>query len=185
MTGRVIAGREEIQGVVARLGAELSAAYGDDVVLVASLKGSVLFLADLIRTMTITPVVDFLAVTSYAEDTGRVRIAKDLDLDITDRDVVLVESVIDTGLTLSYLLRELTGRGPRSLEVCALLDKTARRVVPVEARWVGLATDAHYVVGYGLDHRERYRNVALLAEADPHRLAEDPDRLLEALYPGA
>jgi hypoxanthine phosphoribosyltransferase len=173
----------EVQVGVRRLGAELSAAYADGVVLIGLLKSSVVFLADLVRSMTTLPIVDFLAVTPYAEGTGRVRIAKDLDLDITDRDVVVVDAVIDTGLTLSYLLPELARRGPRSLAVCALLDKQTRRVVPVDARFVGFRIDEPYVVGYGLDHAERYRNVAAVAAADPRRMAEDPDLLVPVLYP--
>lgn len=182
MTSPVLLGQEEIGAGVARLGGELSAAYDDGVVLVGLLKGSVVFLADLVRTMTITPIVDFLAVTSYAEGTGKVRIAKDLDLDITGRDVVLVDAVLDTGLTVSYLLGELAGRGPRSVEVCALIDKITRRVVPISARFVGFAVEAPYVVGYGLDHAERYRNVPVVASADPLALAGDPDGLVPTLY---
>jgi len=177
-------GPDELRATVARLGAELSEAYDDGVVLVGLLKGSLIFLADLVRAMTITPVVDFLAVTTYAEDTGRVRIVKDLDMDVTGRDVVLVDGVVDTGLTTTYLLAELRGRGPRSVEVCALLDKTARRVVPVDLRFVGLATEEPYAVGYGLDHSERYRNLDVLVPADPVALREDPDALIGQLYRG-
>jgi hypoxanthine phosphoribosyltransferase len=178
----VLLDHEAIQTGVRRLGAELSAAYDDDVVLVGLLKGSVVFLADLVRTMTTNPVVDFLQVTAFTEGTGRVRIAKDVDTDLAGRDVVLVDAVLDTGLTVSYLLQELRGLSPRSLEVCVLVDKSSRRVVPVEARFVGFAVDAPYVVGYGLDHAERYRNVPVLAAADPLALAEDPDALVPALY---
>lgn len=183
MTRPLLFGPEEIQDGVRRLGAELSEAYEDGVVLVGLLKSSVIFLADLVRTMTVAPTVDFLALTSYSEGSGRVRIAKDLDLDITGRDVVVVDAVIDTGLTLSYLLPELGRRGPRSLAVCALLDKRTRRVVPVDARFVGFSIDEPYVVGYGLDHAERYRNVSAVAAADPRRMVEDPDRLVPVLYP--
>jgi hypoxanthine phosphoribosyltransferase len=178
----IVLGAEEIQAAVRRLGRELSAAYEDDVVLVGLLKGSVVFLADLVRTMTTNPIIDFLQVTSFAEGTGRVRIAKDLDHDIAGRDVVLVDAVLDTGLTVSYLLNELAGRGPRSLEVCVLVDKVSRRVVPVDARFVGFARDEPYLVGYGLDHAERYRNVPVLAAADPLLLAAEPDGLVPALY---
>jgi hypoxanthine phosphoribosyltransferase len=173
---------DAIQGAVRRLGRELSDAYDDDVVLVGLLKGSVVFLADLVRTMTTNPIVEFLQVTSFTEGTGRVRIAKDLDLDIAGRDVVLVDAVLDTGLTVSYLLNELAGRQPRSLEVCVLVDKVSRRVVPVDARFVGFARDEPYLVGYGLDHAERYRNVPVLAAGDALALAADPDGLVPALY---
>lgn len=182
MTSPVLLEEGEIAEGVARLGAELSSAYDDGVILVGLLKGSVVFLADLVRTMTVTPIVDFMGVTSYAEGTGKVRIVKDLDLDITGRDVVLVDATLDTGLTVSYLLGELAGRSPRSVEVCVLLDKASRRVVPVDARFVGFAIDAPYVVGYGLDHAERYRNVPVIAAADPMDLAAEPDRLVPSLY---
>ena len=182
MTSPVLLEEHAIAEGVARLGAELSAAYADGVILVGLLKGSVVFLADLVRTMTVTPIVDFMGVTSYVEGTGKVRIVKDLDMDITGRDVVLVDATLDTGLTVSYLLGELAGRSPRSVEVCVLLDKASRRVVPVDARFVGFAIDAPYVVGYGLDHAERYRNVPVIAAADPLELAAEPDRLVPSLY---
>ncbi|MCI3948302.1 MAG: hpt [Acidimicrobiales bacterium] len=169
---------------MARLGRELSATHDDGVVLVGVLKGSVPFLADLARALTIAPVVDFLAVSPYAEGTGRVRIVKDLDLDVTGRAVVLVEDVVDTGLTTTYLLGELRRRGARSVDVCALVDKVRRRVVPVPLRWVGFAVEEDYVVGYGLGHAERYRNLPLVAAADLAALRADPDVLLEQLYRG-
>ena len=173
---------EQLRAGVARLGRDLSAAYDDGVVLVGVLKGSVPFLADLARALTIAPLVDFLAVSPYAEGTGRVRIVKDLDLDVAGRDVVLVEDVVDTGLTTTYLQGELARRSPRSVEVCALVDKVRRRVVPVPLRWVGFAVDEDYVVGYGLDHEERYRNLDLVAAADLAALRADPDALVAALY---
>jgi hypoxanthine phosphoribosyltransferase len=179
---RVLHRRREILGAVDRLAAELSATYDDGVVLVAVLKGSVIFLADLVRRMTVHPVVDFLAVSSYGPDAPRVRIVKDLDMDIAARDVVLVEDVIDTGLSIGWLLDELGRRGPRSLEVCALLDKPARRILPVPVRWIGLAVDEPYVCGYGLDVAERYRNLDVIAAADPAVLAADPDAYIESLY---
>jgi hypoxanthine phosphoribosyltransferase len=182
MSDAVVLDHEAIQAGVRRLGAELSTAYDDGVVLVGLLKGSVVFLADLVRAMTTHPIVDFLQVSAFAEGTGRVRIAKDLDTDIAGRDVVLVDAVLDTGLTVSYLLQELQGRSPRSLEVCVLVDKTSRRVLPVDARFVGFALDEPYLVGYGLDHQERYRNVPVLASADPAALTADPDGLVPALY---
>ena len=182
MTAPILLSHDEIQAGVRRLGAELSAAYDDGVVLVGLLKGSVVFLADLVRTMTINPLVDFLAITSYSEDSGRVRIAMDLDLDLSDRDVVIVDGVLDTGFTMAYLLGELANRGARTLELCVLVDKTSRRLVPVDARFVGFAVEQPYVVGYGLDHAERYRNVPDLAFADPLTLAADPDGLVPVLY---
>jgi hypoxanthine phosphoribosyltransferase len=182
VTEHVVLSADEIQAAVRRLGRELSDAYDHDVVLVGLLKGSVVFLADLVRTMTTHPVIQFLQVTSFTEGTGRVRIAMDLDIDIAGRDVVVVDAVLDTGLTVSYLLGELAGRQPRSLEVCVLVDKRSRRVVPVDAKFVGFARDEPYLVGYGLDHAERYRNVPVLAAADPVALAAEPDGLVPALY---
>jgi hypoxanthine phosphoribosyltransferase len=173
---------DDLRAGVARLGRDLSAAHGDGVVLVGVLKGAVPFLADLARALTVAPVVDFLAVTPYAPGTGRVRIVKDLDLDVAGRDVVLVQDVVDTGLTTAYLLGELGGRGARSVEVCALVDKVRRRLVPVPLRWVGFAVEDDYVVGYGLGHAERYRNLPLVAGADLGALTADPDALVGELY---
>lgn len=179
---RILFERREIQATVERLAGELSATYDDGVVLVAVLKGSVIFLADLVRRMTSHPVVDFLAVSSYDEGAPRVRIIKDLETDIAGRDVVLVEDVIDTGLSLTWLLDELRRRKPRSLEVCALVDKPGRRIVPVPVRWIGLTVDEPYVCGYGLDVGERYRNLDVIAVADTGVLGADPDAYVTALY---
>lgn len=139
-------------------------------VLVAVLKGSVVFLADLVRAMTIVPHVEFLAISHYSSGTGRVRIVKDLDVDINGRDVVLVEDVVDTGLTLTYLVGELARRGPRSLAVCALLDRTAQRIVPTRVDFRGVEVGDEFVVGYGLDWEERYRNLDHVAVLDPAAL---------------
>ena len=173
---------DELRAGVRRLASELSAAYDDGVVLVAVLKGSVPFLADLIRAMTVEPVVDFLAISSYAEGTGRVRLVKDLDVDLHGRDVVLVEDVVDTGLTLSYLLGELRRRGPRSLEVCALLDRRAQRIVPVPLRFHGFEVSNEFVLGYGLDFEGRYRNLDMVVEGDLGALREDPDAYVGSLF---
>jgi hypoxanthine phosphoribosyltransferase len=179
---RVLISAEELQAGVRRLGAELSEAYADGVVLVAVLKGSVPFLADLVRCLTVAPEVDFLAISSYAPDTGRVRLVKDLDLDIAGRDVVLVEDIVDTGLTLTYVLGELARRGPRSLETCALLDKATRRIVPTPVRFVGFTVGDDFVVGYGLDFAERYRNLDLVAAADMGALRADPDAHVDQFF---
>ena len=152
--------------------------------MVAVLKGSVVFLADLVRALAIAPEIDFLGITSYAEGTGRVRLLMDLERDIEGRHVLLVEDVVDTGLTLTYLLGELQRRGPASLEVCALVDKTARRLVPTPVRFAGFRVEEEFLVGYGLDYAGRYRNLDLLAVADLNALAADPDVHLEALYSG-
>lgn len=179
---RVLIDGDSLRTGVARLGAELSAAYPQGMVLVAVLKGSVCFLADLVRVVTVPCEVDFLAISSYAEGTGRVRIVKDLDTDISDRDVVLVEDIVDTGLTLTYILGELGRRGPRSLEVCALLDKTARRIVPTPLRFVGFPIDDEFVLGYGLDYAERYRNLDRVVAGDLGALRVGADAHVEELF---
>ena len=126
-----------------------------------------------------------MAVSPYAAGTGRVRLVNDVDLDLTGRDVVLVEDVVDTGLTLTWLLGQLGRRGPRSLAVCTLVDKRARRLVPVDIGFTGLVVEDEYLIGYGLDHDERYRNLNLLARADQAALAADPDAHVEQLYGAA
>jgi len=169
---------------VARVAAEVSAAHVDGVVLVAVLKGSVPFLADVARAMTVVPVFDFMAISAYAPDSGRVRIVKDLDLDITDRDVVLVEDIVDTGLTLHYLLAELGRRQPRSLEACTLLDRTSRRIIPTPVTYRAFEIGEQFVLGYGLDYAQRYRNLNRVVVADLDVLRADPDAYVAALYAG-
>jgi hypoxanthine phosphoribosyltransferase len=184
MTVRTVVDTVEIERAVRRLAGELSTAYTDGVVLVAVLKGSVWFVADLVRQMTVTPHIDFLAVSSYAPGTGRVRIVKDLEVDIFGQDVVLVEDIVDTGLSLTYLLGELGRRQPRSLEVCALLDKECRRIVPTPVRFRGLAIGDEFVLGYGLDFAERYRNLPRIVAGDVTALRADPDAHVEELFGG-
>lgn len=171
---RELIGAADLQAAVRRLGQELNAAYPDGVLLVGVLKGSVCFLADLIRTLTIDVSVDFLAISSYAEGTGRVRLVKDLETDIWGRDVVLVEDIVDTGLTATYVLGELRRRGPRSVEVCTVLDKSVRRLVPVALRFVGFAIGDEFVVGYGMDFGERFRNLGTIMAADLDDLRSGP-----------
>ena len=192
----LLLGPDELRATVGRLGAELSAdhgegsvshvngpvSHGDGTVMVAVLKGGAPFLADLVRAVTFHPVVDFLAVSPYPSGGGRVRLVKDLETDIEGRDVILVEDVVDTGLSLTYLRGELMRRGPTSLTVCAMVDKPGRRLVPVAVDHVGVSTQADYVIGYGLDFAGRYRNLDLLAVADPRVLAADPDRYVEWAY---
>lgn len=181
---RILIPAEELRAGVERIGVELSAAYPDGALLVAVLKGSVPFLADLLRAVRVPVEVDFLAISSYAAGTGRVRLVKDLETDLAGRDVVLVEDIVDTGLTLTYLLGELGRRSPRSLEVCALLDRRAQRIVPTPLRFVGFEIADEFVIGYGLDFAERYRNLDLVAVADLEVLKSDPDAYVEALYDG-
>jgi hypoxanthine phosphoribosyltransferase len=156
---RVLPNADDLRAANARLGREISDAHPDGVLLVAVLKGSVLFLADLVRQLTVPVEIDFLGISSYAPDSGRVRLTKDLGTDLTGRDVILVEDVVDTGLTLAYLLAQLTARGPASLEVCTLFDKRARRIVPQPLAYVGFEIGDEFVVGYGLDYMGKYRNL--------------------------
>ena len=175
---------DTLQQGVSRLGVELSARYDDGVFLAAVLKGSLLFLADLVRSMTVVPEIDFLAISSYKPDTGRVRILKDLEADVYGRDVVLVEDIVDTGLTAQYLLRELSQRGPRSLALCTLLDKSARRLLPVPIDFAGFDVPDAFVLGYGLDFAGRYRNLDAVFAGDLDALVEDPDAHVDSLYAG-
>lgn len=179
----ILLDEDAIVATVERLAAELSEAFDDGVVLAGVLRGSVPFLSDLVRAMTIRPLIDFLAITPYTPNTGRVRMLKDLDIDIADREVVIVEDIVDTGLTTAFIHGELSRRSPRSVSVCTLVDRPARRVVPVELAHVGLEIPDRFVIGYGLDHRGRYRNLRVLAAADPEVLDADPDAYVATLYP--
>jgi hypoxanthine phosphoribosyltransferase len=165
--GEVLVSEEDLQRRVTELGAEVSRDYeGRTPLLVAILKGAVPFLADLMRNLTIDCELDFMAVSSNGSSTdssGVVRILKDLDAPIADRDVLIVEDIIDSGLTLHYLLRNLQARGPKSIEVCALLTKPERRRVDLPVRYVGFEIPNRFAIGYGLDHAERYRNLSYVA----------------------
>jgi hypoxanthine phosphoribosyltransferase len=165
--GEVLVSEEDLQRRVSELAAEVSRDYeGRDPLLVAILKGAVPFLADLMREMTISCELDFMAVSSYGSSTdssGVVRILKDLDEAIDGRDVLIVEDIIDSGLTLQYLLRNLQARGPASLEVCALLTKPERRRVDLPVRYVGFEIPNKFAIGYGLDYGQRYRNLSYVA----------------------
>ena len=162
--------REQIAARVSELAAEISRDYvGRDLLIVAVLKGAVVFVSDLMRALTIPCGLDFMAVSSYgsgSERSGIVRILKDLDASIEARDVLLVEDIVDSGLTLTYLLRVLEARNPRSLEVCALLTKPERREVDVTCRYVGFEIPNHFVVGYGLDYDEQHRALPYVARID-------------------
>jgi hypoxanthine phosphoribosyltransferase len=174
----------DLQAGVARLAAELSDRYPDGVVLASVLKGSLLFVADVVREMTSPAEVDFLAISTYAPNTGRVRILKDLEADVHGRDVVLVEDIVDTGLTAAYLLNELSQRGPRSLALCTLLDKSARRLIPIPIDFTGFEIPDAFVIGYGLDFLGRYRNLDAVFAGDLDALRADPDAHVKALYGG-
>ncbi len=152
---------------VRELAAEVSSDYaGKSLILVGVLKGAIFFVADFMRALEVQCEVDFMAVASYGSSTkssGVVRILKDLDAVIEGRHVLIVEDIVDSGLTLQYLLRNLAGRNPASLEVCALLLKPGSRKVDLEPRYVGFEIPDEFVVGYGLDHAERYRNLPFVA----------------------
>lgn len=150
--------------------------------LVAVLKGSVPFVADVVRAMSIMPEIDFMAISHFAPDSGRVRIVKDVEIDLFDREVVLVEDIVDTGLTLTYLLSEIGRRQPRSLAACTLLDKVARRIVPVPLAYRAFEIGDEFVIGYGIDFAERYRNLDSVVAADLATLRADPDAYVRDLY---
>ena len=161
--GETLIGEEDLAARVRELGAEISRDYeGRELLIIGVLKGAVLFIADLMRELEIPCEVDFMAVSSYGSATdssGVVRILKDLDASIEDRDVLLVEDIVDSGLTLHYLLKNLRARDPRTLEVCALLTKPERRRVDLPIRYVGFEIPNRFAIGYGLDHGQRYRNL--------------------------
>ncbi len=176
--GEILVEADELQRRVAELGAEINRDYaGRDLVMIGVLKGAVLFLADLMRELEIPCEVDFMAVSSYGSATdssGVVRILKDLDASIAGRDVLLVEDIVDSGLTLHYLLKNLRARDPRSLEVCALLTKPERRRVDLPIRYVGFEIPNRFAIGYGLDHAQRYRNLRYVAALQTLEMLEKP-----------
>jgi hypoxanthine phosphoribosyltransferase len=163
VVAEVLVDRDALSDRIAELGEEISEDYeGRDLLLVGVLKGAVFFMADLMRHVTVPCEVDFMAISSYGaatDSSGVVRILKDLDINIRDRHVLVVEDIIDSGLTLSYLVRNLSAREPASLEICALLTKPARREIEVPVRYVGFEIPNRFVIGYGLDFAERYRNL--------------------------
>lgn len=165
--GETLVSESDLRARVAELGAQINRDYqGRDLLMVGVLKGAVLFLADLMRELEVPCEIDFMAVSSYGSETdssGVVRILKDLDAPIEDREVLLVEDIIDSGLTLHYLLKNLRARSPRSLEVCALLTKPERRRVDLPIRYVGFEIPNRFAIGYGLDHAQRYRNLGYVA----------------------
>jgi hypoxanthine phosphoribosyltransferase len=165
--GEILIDEDALSTRVAELGTEVSADYqGRDLLLIGVLKGAVFFMADLMRHITVPCEVDFMAISSYGDSTdssGIVRILKDLDINIEGRDVLVVEDIIDSGLTLAYLMRNLESREPASLEVCALMTKPARREIDVPVRYIGFEIPNRFVVGYGLDFGERYRNLPYVA----------------------
>jgi len=172
----VLIGQDRLQERIRELGDEISSDYHDrDLLLIGVLKGAVFFMADLMRRLTVPCEIHFMAISSYGASTdssGVVRILKDLDINIENRDVLVVEDIIDSGLTLSYLMRNLEARSPSSLEVCALLTKPERREIDVDVRYVGFEIPNRFVIGYGLDFAERYRNLPYVAVLHPDLIPE-------------
>jgi hypoxanthine phosphoribosyltransferase len=172
-----------IESHVKRLGRQIAQDHPDGVLLVGVLKGALLFLADLARAISDVPVeIDFISISRFAPDSGRVKILQDLTTDISERDVVLVEDMVDTGLTLSYLVRQLESRGPRRLQTCTLLNRPLRRIVPQEVQYCGYELTDEYVLGYGLHARDLYRNVPFIVVADRDEIAAHPDVYVADLY---
>ncbi|MHB1508534.1 MAG: phosphoribosyltransferase [Acidimicrobiales bacterium] len=167
LAGRVLLGAGELSKIVAGFGEAISSDHPDGVVVVGILKGSVCLVADLAREISVPCAIDFLALSAYGAGGRRVRVAKDLDADVAGRSVVIAVDIVDSGVTVSYVRRLLNERGARSADVCALLDRRSRRLLPVELRYVGLEIEDEYVVGYGLDLEERYRNLPLLMSVEP------------------
>ncbi len=185
MPATILLDADEVAAHVRRLGGEIARDHPDGVVLIGVLKGALLFVADLARAITGVPVeIDFIAISRFAPDSGRVKILHDLDSDITGRDVVVVEDMVDTGLTLAYLIGQLRGRAPRSLSACTLLDRPARRIVPHELRYRGVELGDEFVLGYGLHTRDLYRNLPFVAVGDRDLVAEAPEAYVDQLYGG-
>ena len=183
MTAAVLLDQTAIDGHVRRLGREIARDHPDGVVLVGVLKGALLFLADLARAIEgIDVTVDFISISRFAPDSGRVKILQDLGTDISGRDVVLVEDIVDTGLTLAYLVGQLSARGPRRLSTCTMLDRPLRRIVPQEVDYRGFELGTEYVLGYGLHVHDLYRNLPCVVAADRDALVVRPDAYVDDLY---
>jgi hypoxanthine phosphoribosyltransferase len=169
--GEILIESDALQARIDELGVQISSDYeGRDLLLVGVLKGAVFFMADLMRRLSVPCEIDFMAISSYGDRTdssGVVRILKDLDASIAGRDVLVVEDIIDSGLTLSYLRRSLLARKPGTLEVCALLTKPERREIDIPVRYVGFEIPNRFVIGYGLDYAERYRNLPYIGVLRP------------------
>lgn len=183
MPAAILLDADAVAAEVRRLAGEIERDHPDGVVLIGVLKGALLFVADLARAITRVPVVlDFIAISRFAPDSGRVKILHDLDTDISGRDVVVVEDLVDTGLTLAYLIGQLRERSPRTLSACALLDRSARRIVPSELRYRGVELGDEFVLGYGLHTRDLYRNLPFVAVGDRGVVASEPGAYVNQLY---
>jgi len=175
--GEILVSTDALQARVAEIGAEISIDYaGRDLLVVGVLRGAIFFIADLVRRLSIPCEIDFMAVASYGSSThssGVVRILKDLDAPIAGRDVLLVEDVVDSGLTLSYLMKNLASREPASLEICTLLTKPGHRRLALHSRYVGFDLDDVFVIGYGLDMDQKFRQLPYIAAFDPGSFGRD------------
>ena len=169
---QVLFTEEEIRSRVGVLGAEITADYqGRHLVLIAVLRGAVFFATDIARHIQLPLAMDFLSISSYGEGSeGVVRITKDLEENIAGKHVLLLEDIVDTGFTLKYLLRTLGGRNPQSMEVCALMDRRARRIIELDLKYVGFEVPDKFVVGYGLDYKQEYRNLPYIGVLSPDKL---------------
>ena len=174
--------RDQITERVSELGKELRGSLQEGAVIVGVLKGCLPFMADLVRELDLPIEVDFLALSSFMPDTGRVRLTRDLDTDITGKQVVLVEDLVDTGLRLNFLLQHLRGRSPSEVRVCAMFDRVERRVIPVELQHVGFELDSSYVVGYGLDHGGKFRNLPELVSVELGELERNSQEVCDQVY---
>ncbi len=165
--GEVMIGKEELNERIRELGAEISRDFkGESILAICVLKGAVIFMSDLIRELNVETKIDFMAVSSYGastESTGVVRILKDLDSNIEGENVIIVEDIIDSGLTLKYLKEYLMARNPKTLKICTLLDKPERRVADVKADYIGFSIENKFIVGYGLDYNQMYRNLPYIS----------------------
>ncbi|KRK90804.1 hypoxanthine phosphoribosyltransferase [Latilactobacillus curvatus JCM 1096 = DSM 20019] len=168
---RVLYSREDIQKVNQRLGKQITADYqGKNPLLIGILKGAIVFMTDLIREIDLHVEIDFMDVSSYGAETissGEVKIIKDLDTSVKGRDIIIIEDIVDTGRTLNYLMAILKTRQANSIKVCTLMDKPSRRIVPVHSDYVGMEVPNEFVVGYGLDYAERYRNMGTIGVLKP------------------
>ncbi len=179
--GKVLFTSDDIKKRVSELGREITKDYRyKDILLVSVLKGGVIFLVDLIKEINLPLSIDFMSISSYGingTSTGVVRITKDLDESIEDRDVLIVEDIIDTGLTISYLLRNLRSRYPKSIEICTLLNRDIRRISDIDIKYSGFTIGEKYIVGYGLDYKQKFRNLKSIYELRLDTVKKDIESL--------
>ena len=183
--GRILFPDEEIQRKVKELGNKIALDYKDkELLIVCILRGAVMFLTDLIRHIDLPLSIDFMSISSYGfniPDSGLVKITKDLDENIEGRHVLIVEDIIDTGLTLSYLIRNLKAREPESIEICTLIDRAVRRIADLKIKYCAFNIEEKYVVGYGLDYKQKYRNLKSIYELKADTIKKDIESLKSSL----